>query len=137
MRKALEWLVFIDETSLNTKLVETTGRAPVGERLIDRAPLGRWHTQTFIADLRHDELTAPWVIKRAINRDLFNAYVETQLAATLERESAPAEAEAEIPVCGYWGFSRPAGLGTGVRTGGVPAPPPALAGSALFIMRLW
>jgi transposase len=84
MRKALERLVFIDETSLNTKLVKTTGWAPVGERLIDHAPFGHWHTQTFIAALRHDGLTAPWVIKGAINRDLFNAYVETQLAPTLK-----------------------------------------------------
>jgi transposase len=85
MRKALERLIFIDETSLNTKLVKTTGWAPVGQRLIDYAPFGHWHTQTFIAALRHDGLTAPWVIKGAINRDLFNAYVETQLAPTLKR----------------------------------------------------
>ena len=85
MRKALERLVFIDETSLNTKLVKTTGWAPVGQRLIDYAPFGHWHTQTFIAALRCDGLTAPWVIKGAINRELFNAYVETQLAPTLKR----------------------------------------------------
>ncbi len=85
MRKALERLVFIDETSLNTKLVKTTGWAPVGQRLIDHAPFGHWHTQTFIAALRCDGLTAPWVIKGAINRDLFNAYVETQLAPTLKQ----------------------------------------------------
>ena len=84
MRKALERLHFIDETSLNTKLVKTTGWAPVGQRLIDHAPFGHWHTQTFIAALRHDGLTAPWVIKGAINRDLFNAYIETQLAPTLK-----------------------------------------------------
>ncbi len=85
MRKALERLVFIYETSLNTKLVKTTGWAPVGQRLIDYAPFGHWHTQTFIAALRCDGLTAPWVIKGAINRDLFDAYVETQLAPTLKR----------------------------------------------------
>ena len=84
MRKALERPSFIDETSLNTKLVKTTGWAPVGERLIDHAPFGHWHTQTFIAALRCDGLTAPWVIKGAINRDLFNAYIETQLAPTLK-----------------------------------------------------
>ena len=48
MGKALERLVFIDETSLNTKLVKTTGWAPVGERLVDHAPFGNWNTQTFI-----------------------------------------------------------------------------------------
>ena len=44
MRKALKRLIFIDETSLNTKLVKTTGWAPVGQRLIDYAPFGHWHT---------------------------------------------------------------------------------------------
>lgn len=85
MRKALERLAFIDETWLKTNLVKTTGWAPVGQRLIDHAPSGHWNTQTFIAALRCDGLTAPWVIKGAINRALFNAYVETQLAPTLQR----------------------------------------------------
>ena len=52
-------------------------------------------------------------------------------------DSAPAEAGAEIPVCGYWGFSRPTGLGTGVRTGGVPAPLRILAGSVPSIDQMW
>ena len=42
--------------------------APRGERLIDHAPFGYWHTQTFIAALRHDRLDAPWVIDGPINR---------------------------------------------------------------------
>lgn len=84
MGKALERLVFIDEASLNTKLVKTTGWAPVGERLVDDAPFGHWNTQTFIAALRHDGLTAPWVIEGAINRVLFNTYIETQLLPTLK-----------------------------------------------------
>ena len=40
MAKALDRLVFIDETSLNTKMTKTTGWAPVGERLVDHAPFG-------------------------------------------------------------------------------------------------
>ncbi len=83
MGRALERLVFIDETSLNTEFVKTTGWAQVGERLVDYAPFGHWNTQTFIAALRHDGLTAPWVIKGAINGKLFDTYVETQLAPTL------------------------------------------------------
>ncbi len=83
MGNALERLVFIDETSLNTKLVKTTGWAPVGERRIDHAPFGHWKTQTFIAALRHDGLTAPWVIKGAVNRLRFEAHVEPQLPPTL------------------------------------------------------
>lgn len=84
MSNALDRLIFIDETSLNTKLVKTTGWAPVGERLVDHTPFGHWHTQTFIAALRRDGLTAPWVINGAMNRKLFNTYIETQLAPTLK-----------------------------------------------------
>ena len=46
MANMLEMLVFIDETSLKTNLVKTTGWAPVGARLIDHAPFGHWHSQT-------------------------------------------------------------------------------------------
>lgn len=98
MRNVLERLAFIDENEpleshwserqwrmLKTNMIKTTGWAPVGERLIDHVPFGHWNTQTFIAALRHDRLDAPWVIKGAMNRDLFNAYIETQLAPTLRR----------------------------------------------------
>ena len=40
-------------------------------------------TQTLIAGLRHEGLSAPWVIHGAMNRAAFNIYVETQLAPTL------------------------------------------------------
>jgi len=83
MAKHLERLVFLDETWLKTNMIKTTGWAPVGERLIDRTPFGHWNTQTFIAALRHDRLDAPWIMPGAINRTLFETYVETQLAPTL------------------------------------------------------
>lgn len=83
MANTLERLVFIDETSLKTNLVKTTGWAPVGQRLIDHAPFGHWHTQTFIAGLTQDGLIAPWVLDGAMNRDSFDAYVQSQLAPAL------------------------------------------------------
>jgi transposase len=83
MRKLLDRLVFIDETSLKTNMVKTTGWAPVGDRLIDHAPFGHWRTQTFVAALRPDRIGAPWVIDGAMNRAVFERYVETQLAPTL------------------------------------------------------
>jgi transposase len=79
----LERLVFIDETSLKTNLVKTTGWAPVGQRLIDHAPFGHWHTQTFVAGLAHDGLIAPWVLDGAMNRASFDAYIKRQLAPAL------------------------------------------------------
>jgi transposase len=83
--KMLERLVFIDETSLKTNLVRTTGRAPVGQRLIDHAPFGHWHTQTFIAGPAQDRLIAPRVPDGAMNRDSFDTYVERQRAPALRR----------------------------------------------------
>ena len=49
-----------------------------------KAPFGHWGTQTFIAALRHDGLTAPWVIDCPMNRQIFETWVETQLAPTLK-----------------------------------------------------
>lgn len=83
MGKRLQRLVFIDETSLNTKLIKTSGWAPRGERLLDYRPFGHWHTQTFIAGLRCDGLIAPWILKGAINRLRFELYIKTQLVPNL------------------------------------------------------
>jgi len=77
-------LVFIDETSLNTKMTRVRGRARRGRRLKASAPYGKWGTQTLIAGLRHDGLSAPWVIPGAMDRTAFNVYVETQLAPILQ-----------------------------------------------------
>ena len=74
----------MDETSLKTNMAKTTGWFLKGARLIDHAPFGHWNTQTFIAALRHDRLDAPWVIDGAMNRELFELYVETQLVPTLQ-----------------------------------------------------
>jgi len=84
MRRDPGRLVFIDETSINTKMTPLRGRARRGKRLKARAPFGKWGTQTFIAGLRHDALTAPWVLPGAMDRAAFDTYVETQLAPTLQ-----------------------------------------------------
>jgi len=84
MRQEPHRLVFVDETATTTKMARLRGRARRGERLRAKAPFGHWRTQTFIAALRHDGLTAPWIIDAPMNRAIFEAYVETQLAPTLE-----------------------------------------------------
>lgn len=61
------------------------GRCPRGERLIGRVPLGTWQTQTFVAGLRRDAMTAPLLIPGAMNGQTFLAYVEQCLAPTLKR----------------------------------------------------
>ena len=41
-------LIFIDETAATTKMTRLYGRAPQGERLVDKDPHGHWKTTTFI-----------------------------------------------------------------------------------------
>tara|TARA_R110001599_G_scaffold72568_4_gene201271 strand:- start:429 stop:797 length:369 start_codon:yes stop_codon:yes gene_type:complete len=76
-------LVFIDETGTTTKMTRLRGRSKRGSRLEADAPFGHWMTQTFIAGLRCDGLIAPWVLDGPMNRAAFDAYIETQLAPTL------------------------------------------------------
>ena len=45
MANMLERLVFIDQSSLKTNLVKTTGWSPVSTRPVDHAPFGHWYTQ--------------------------------------------------------------------------------------------
>jgi transposase len=78
-------LVFIDETAVSTNLVRLRGRAPRGDRLIGRVPLGQWKTITFVAALRHNKMTAPMVIEGAMTGEMFRAYVEQCLRPTLKR----------------------------------------------------
>ena len=78
-------LVFIDETSVTTKMVRHYGRCPRGERLVAKVPHGHWKTMTFIAGLRADGLTAPYVIDGAMDGPAFLAYVEQVLAPTLDK----------------------------------------------------
>ncbi|MDQ1159491.1 transposase [Sphingomonas sp. SORGH_AS 950] len=85
MRQEPHRLVFVDETATTTKMVRLRGRARRGQRLKTSALFGRWGTQTFIAGLRCDGLSAPWLIDRQMNRDIFETRVETQLAPTLSR----------------------------------------------------
>ena len=65
--KALARLIFIDETSTNTRLTKRTGWSPKGERYRTHAPFGEWHTQTFIAGLRCHGMIAPWIVDAPMN----------------------------------------------------------------------
>ena len=59
------------------------GRCTRGQRLIGKAPHGRWRTLTFLAALRVDRIDAPCVIDGPINGLSFKAYVEQSLVPTL------------------------------------------------------
>ena len=83
MRQQQARLLFLDETSTNTKMTRVRGRFLKGERLKSKAPFGHWCTQTLIAGLRSSGLVAPFVVNAPMNRVIFNTYVETQLAPVL------------------------------------------------------
>src|SRR3712207_3786159 len=85
MRQEPHRLVFLDETSVNTRMTRLRGRSRRGQRLRRSAPFGHWTTHTFIAGLRCSQLSAPWVIDGPITRLAFEAYIETQLAPTLQK----------------------------------------------------
>ena len=78
-------LVFIDETSVASNITRLYGRAPRGKRLVQKVLHGNWKITTFIATLRHDRVTAPFVLEGAMNGETFRAYVEQVLAPTLRR----------------------------------------------------
>jgi transposase len=78
-----ERLVFIDETWAKTNMARSHGRCLRGQRLIGRVPHGHWKTTTFVAGLRHDGITAPFVVDRPMNGVIFRVYVERILAPTL------------------------------------------------------
>jgi hypothetical protein len=59
--------------------------APRGERLVGYAPHGHWKTITFVGGLRQRGMTAPFVLKGAINGPMFLAYVKQCLVPTLKR----------------------------------------------------
>jgi len=59
------------------------GRAPRGERLIDKIPHGHWVTTTLIAALGIDGMRCSTVVNGAINRNVFEAFLEHVLVPVL------------------------------------------------------
>jgi transposase len=75
-------LVFVDETSADTSMHRTYGRAPVGERVYARAP-GHWDTMTLTCGLRLSGVTAAMAFEGATNTGTFENYVEQVLVPEL------------------------------------------------------
>ena len=59
------------------------GRAPVGERLIARAPHGHWKTTTLIAGLGIEGMRCSTVVDGAVNADVFESFIEQVLTPQL------------------------------------------------------
>ncbi len=60
------------------------GRAPRGQRLIDKTPHGHWQTTTLIAALGIEGMQCSTVVDGAVNGDVFEAFVEQVLTPQLK-----------------------------------------------------
>jgi transposase len=76
-------LVFLDETWARTNMTRLRGRALRGERLVAKVPHGHWKTTTLIAALDHRGMRCSATIDGAINRDVFEAFVQQVLVPSL------------------------------------------------------
>jgi transposase len=77
-------LVFIDETWAKTNMTRLRGRAPCGQRLVEKVPHGHWKTTTLLAALDHRGMRCATTVDGAINGDLFTAFTRQVLAPTLK-----------------------------------------------------
>jgi len=59
------------------------GRAPVGQRCVAAVPHGHWQSSTFLAALRLDAITAPFLIEGALDGEVFTAYLQQVLCPEL------------------------------------------------------
>ncbi len=75
-------LVFLDETGTTTNMARLRGRAKRGSRVVGRVPWGHWKTMTFLAGLRHDAITSPFVIDRAMTGAIFREHLRQCLVPT-------------------------------------------------------
>lgn len=76
-------LVFVDETWAKTNMARLRGRCRVGERLVEKVPHGHWKTTTLIAALDRRGVRCSMTVDGAVNRDVFEAFVERVLGPTL------------------------------------------------------
>ena len=77
--------VFIDESGAKTNMTRLYGRAPIGQRVVEHAPHGHWHTTTMISAIRLTGIEAPMVIDGAMDSLVFCGYVERALVPTLHQ----------------------------------------------------
>lgn len=95
---------------MKTNMAPLRGWGPKGERVAGHAPHGRWRTMTFLAALRQDGITAPFVFDGPINGQCFLAWVEQQLVPTLK--------PGDIVVLDNLGSHKGKAVRTAVRTAG-------------------
>jgi transposase len=78
-------LVFLDETSTPIALTPLRARAPRGQRAVGRAPHGKRPHLSWLATLTPDGIGESLVVQGAVDRPVFDAFVDQLLAPRLRR----------------------------------------------------
>jgi transposase len=81
---ALAHMKFVDESSAQINMTRRYGWAPTQERVLDAVPENHGCNVTTIAAMGLSGISAPAVFEGAMNAERFQAYVEQQLAPTLQ-----------------------------------------------------
>jgi transposase len=84
LQQPIERLIVIDETWSKTNMTRLRGRAPAGERLVEKVPHGHWKTTTLVAALGVEGMRCSTVVDGAINAEVFEAFVAQVLVRQLQ-----------------------------------------------------
>jgi transposase len=77
-------LIFIDETWAKTNMTRLRGRAPSGERLVEKVPHGHWQTTTLVAALDYQGMRCSMTLDGPVNAQSFEAFVDQVLLPELK-----------------------------------------------------
>lgn len=80
----MQRLIFIDETWASTNMTRRYGRAPSGQRVVDKVPHGHWMTTTLIAALGLEGVRCSALVDGAVNGDIFVAFIQQVLVPHLK-----------------------------------------------------
>ena len=81
----LEQLLFIDESSVNTKMARLRGRSLSGTRLVAKIPHGHWYTNTVVSAIRLQGPCAWKLFEGALNGPTFLEWVQQMLVPVLKK----------------------------------------------------
>ena len=93
MRADYRWIVeviltgrlkFVDETGIHIAMTRLYGRAPRGERVVDTTPDCRGENLSVIGSIDVNGRATALAVDGAVDREVFDLYVEEILAPTLE-----------------------------------------------------
>lgn len=75
---------FVDEAAATLALTRLYGRAAPGQRVVDSVPQNYGVSQTLLACLSLEGVSAPWLIEGAVDGEVFRTWVEKVLGPSLQ-----------------------------------------------------